>query len=314
MLEGGDGNDTLDGGTGADVLKGGAGDDVLGGATGSDDVGWKGFTYYDSYYHSPGAGNTYEGGLGNDTLRGTSLADLYCFNLGDGKDTLTEAEVEGQPVGQVDVLKFGPGIAAADIVVRREGVDLVLSHLNGSDAVTIKSWYKTQGSTANQVEEVQFADGTVWLAPDLTARGLGTVGTAASETLNGLGSYANELFGEGGNDTLNGGGLADTLYGGAGNDALNGGGGNDLYRYLAGDGYDTLTDSGGTSDTLEFVDMSITDATLYKVGNDLEVFLAPGQGVLVKNQFATGGAVEFMLFGGQSYSAGQIAALAGPKP
>lgn len=138
-------------------------------------------------------------------------------------------------------------------------------------------------------------------------------GGDGNDTLSGT-SAAEMLFGGAGNDTLNAGGGDDVLYGGAGSDTLNGSGGNDLSRYYYGDGYDTLTDSGGTSDTFEFADVGISAATFYKVGNDLEVFLAPGQGVLVKNQFATGGAVEFMLFGGQSYSASQIAALAGPKP
>lgn len=138
-------------------------------------------------------------------------------------------------------------------------------------------------------------------------------GGSGADTLNG-GYGADLLEGYAGNDVLNGGLGADTLYGGAGNDALNGGAGNDTYHYFAGDGYDTLTDSSGTADTLVFPDVDVSAATFYKVGNDLEVFLGTGQGVLVKNQFATGGAVEFMLFGGQSYSASQIGALAGPKP
>ena len=311
-LDGGDGNDLLDGGPGADVLRGGAGDDVLGGD--QHDLGYFSFEYYSYGYQSPGAGNTYQGGTGNDTLKGTCLSDLYLFNLGDGLDTLIEREVQGQPAGQVDVLKFGPGISAADVLVRRNGADLVLAHVNGSDSVTIKNWYTSQGSTANQVEEVQFADGTVWFASELTERGLTVVGTAAGETLTGLASYSNILFGSGGNDTLTGGSLADMLYGGTGTDTLSGGAGNDTYHYFPGDGYDTLTDSSGTADTLVFPDLDISAATFYKVGNDLEVFLGTGQGMLVKNQFATGGAVEFMLFGGQSYSASQIGALAGPKP
>lgn len=138
-------------------------------------------------------------------------------------------------------------------------------------------------------------------------------GGEGNDTLSGT-SAAEVLFGGAGNDTLNAGGGDDILYGGTGADTLNGSGGNDLTRYFVGDGYDTLTDSGGTSDILEFVDADIAAAAFYKVGNDLEVLLAPGQGVLVKNQFVTGGAVEFMLFGGQSYSASQIASLAGPKP
>jgi Ca2+-binding RTX toxin-like protein len=67
-----------------------------------------------------------------------------------------------------------------------------------------------------------------------------------------IGNVGNDtLFGESGNDTLNGGDGDDALDGGAGNDALNGGNGNDRYLIteLTG-GNDTITDTGGTDDSL----------------------------------------------------------------
>ena len=103
-----------------DVLRGGAGDDTLGGSP-SNYV-----DYYDSGVNTNGGfvagtlGNTYEGGTGNDILRGTAVADLYLFNLGDGSDSIYETAASGgQPTGQVDVLRFGAGIAPSDIVVGR---------------------------------------------------------------------------------------------------------------------------------------------------------------------------------------------------
>uniref|UniRef100_UPI0011AF7701 calcium-binding protein n=1 Tax=Alicycliphilus denitrificans TaxID=179636 RepID=UPI0011AF7701 len=248
ILDGGADNDVLDGGVGADVLLGGSGDDVLGGALGSEDSG----RVVHGTFQSPGAGNVYEGGTGNDTLRGTALADTYHFNLGEGQDSLTEVEMAGQPAGQVDVLKFGPGIAPGDIQVLRQGSDLVLAHVNGADRFTVKSWYTTQGSTANQLEQVRFADGTAWSADELTERGLVVQGTSTGETLTGLTAYANTLLGEGGNDVLNGGTLSDQLWGGLGNDHLYGGQGSDFYYHRLGDGYDTVVDSGGMADTLVF--------------------------------------------------------------
>ena len=230
VLIGGDGNDTLDGGKGADVLRGGAGDDILGGAPNGEDAG-----YYNSGYRTPIAGNTYEGGTGNDRLRGTSMADLYAFNLGDGQDTIEEVEVYGQPAGQVDVLRFGEGLDPADFTVKRVGVDLVISHANGADSVTIKAWYTTPGSKSNQVEQVQFADGTIWSADELTARGLIVEGTEVGETLSGIGIFADTLLGGGGNDVINGGDGNDILEGGDGNDTLDGGRGADILRGGAGD-------------------------------------------------------------------------------
>lgn len=310
ILHGGDNNDTLDGGAGADTLLGGAGDDTLGGVYGSADAGYRsaGWPYV---YNDPLAGNTYEGGKGNDTLNGTSRSDVYQFHLGDGQDTLHEIEVELQPSGQVDVLSFGPDIAPEDIQVARSGVDLVLSHTNGADRVTLKSWFTSQGSSANQVEEVRFVNGTVWSAAALTAQMQTLTGTEQGETLTGLTSYANTLVGGGGIDTLQGGNLSDQLWGGLGNDLLHGGHGNDTYHYQQGDGYDTLTDASGTADTLVFADAALSDAAFYRNGLDLEVLLGTGQGVLVKNQFASAGAVDFMVFGEHSYDAAQIVTLVG---
>ena len=307
ILDGGADNDVLDGGTGADVLLGGSGDDVLGGALGSEDSG----RVVHGTFQSPGAGNVYEGGAGNDTLRGTALADTYHFNLGDGQDTLTEVEMSGRPAGQVDVLKFGPGIAPGDIQVLRQGADLVLAHVNGADRFTAKSWYTTQGSTANQFEQVRFADGTTWSADELTERGLVVRGTGNGESLTGLAAYANALFGEGGNDVLSGGTLSDQLWGGLGNDPLYGGQGSDFYYHRLGDGYDTVVDSGGMADTLVFPDAALSNASFYSKGADLEVHFGTGQGVLVKNQLSSSPVVEFMMFGDQMYSAAHIATLVG---
>jgi Ca2+-binding RTX toxin-like protein len=173
LLDGGDGNDVLDGGTGADVLRGGAGDDILGGVAGSDDSGkYVMNPNYTFSYYSPGAGNTYEGGTGNDVLKGTSMADLYLFNLGDGLDTINEVEVTGQLVGQVDVLRFGPSITAGDVTVSRNGSNMVFTHVNGTDKVIVSNWFTGAGATAYQIERVEFADGTVWLASDLTAQAM----------------------------------------------------------------------------------------------------------------------------------------------
>ena len=105
--------------------------------------------------------------------------------------------------------------------------------------------------------------------------------------------------------------MSDQLWGGAGNDLLYGGHSNDTYHYQQGDGYDTLTDTSGTTDTLVFADAALSDAAFYRNGLDLEVHLGTGQGVLVKNQFSSSGAVDFMVFGGQSYDAAHIATLVG---
>jgi Ca2+-binding RTX toxin-like protein len=311
ILEGGAGNDTLDGGRGADILRGGAGDDYLGGVSGSQDAGSYYYTYAD-----PLAGNTYDGGTGNDVLRGTSRADLYLFNLGDGQDTLYEVEVTGQPAGQIDVLRFGAGISASDITVSRVGTDLVLSHLNGSDKVTIKNWYTSQGSTQNQIEQIQFADGTTWAAADLTPLGLFATGTNGADTISGLSNYGITMNGLAGNDTLYGGSMGDILYGGTGADTLYGGGGDDGYRYLFGDGYDTVNDSAGAADVLRMDGLDMSAVHYWRQGNNLSIDAGNGQGVLVVNHFLSGNAnrIETFFLNGVSMSSNDMALLAQPKP
>ena len=245
-LEGGADNDTLDGGRGRDTLIGGSGADTLGGGVNSADAGFRSAAWPNTY-NDPGAGNVYEGGPGGDILQGTSRADTYIFNLGDGHDTLTEVEVQGQPANQEDVLQFGTGITPDDILVQRVNADLALAHVNGSDSVTVKTWYTSPGSSANQLERVEFANGVSWSNIDLTTWGLTVTGTALGETLNGVGSFNDVLLGLGGADLLNGGAGHDHLQGGDGDDILKGGAGNDILH--GGDNNDTL-DGGAGADIL----------------------------------------------------------------
>jgi Ca2+-binding RTX toxin-like protein len=253
VLLGGAGNDKLDGGWDSDTLIGGAGDDVLGG-TSLQDVFGNLYAYnsyasglynaYDAlgYYYNPALvlGNTYTGGAGNDILNGTAGADVYFFNRGDGQDVINERIGSGV----TDRLVFGEGIAAADVTVSRNGNDLVLQLAGGADRVSIANWFGDYaGSGSYQVEHVEFADGTVWLAPDLTVKGLTVTGTDAAETLRGVTYQANAIDGRGGNDTVIGGNLADTLHGGAGDDTVSGSHGNDAL--FGDDGADKLNGEDG---------------------------------------------------------------------
>ena len=114
---------------------------MLGGA-GNLDSGYNG--PYSAYY-DPLAGNTYDGGTGNDTLNGTSRADLYLFGLGDGADVLIEPSIFNAPTGQVDVLRLGAGISPSDITVLR-GTGSTVHDLSlkvgagGTDQMTLKNW------------------------------------------------------------------------------------------------------------------------------------------------------------------------------
>jgi len=106
------------------------------------------------------------------------------------------------------------------------GSDLVLSHKNGTDQITIKNWYI--GGGVYQVERLEFADGTVKTPTDYTTPNFIKQGTEGKDN----------LIGEAGKDFLDAGAGDDLLDGGEGNDLLKGGEGNDIL--VGGSGDDTL--------------------------------------------------------------------------
>ncbi len=274
---GGGGNDTLTGAAGADILEGGTGNDVLRGRAGNDYL--SGGPGNDWLYG--GAGNDIIiGGAGNDLLNGGAGDDVYVFNRGDGKDTIDDAgsRAAGATLAQGgDRIRLGRGIAVEDIILKRDGNDLVI-YIRDPDSpnqplsqfantLRIRNW----ASTSRRIEWLQFADGfhlklsefgNTVLGVDLSAPGGANtpvidnlMGTAAADWMDGgagndrlYGRAGNDwLFGRAGDDTLNGGTGNDILVGDDGNDTLNGGAGNDILS--GGVGRDTLNGDAG-NDTL----------------------------------------------------------------
>ncbi|MCV6589639.1 MAG: hypothetical protein OIF57_11480 [Marinobacterium sp.] len=58
------------------------------------------------------AHNEFRGGLGDDTLTGSNMADRYIYNRGDGADTLTAFSTDGS---ESDRIVFGEGISFEDL-------------------------------------------------------------------------------------------------------------------------------------------------------------------------------------------------------
>jgi VCBS repeat-containing protein len=131
ILVGNSGNNRLYGEGGNDLLLDDAGNDVLDGGAGNDIL---------------------DGGAGNDRLSGGIGNDLFVYTLGGGNDLVQDS-------GGQDAVRFGDGIVAGDVTVLRSGDHLVLRLAELGGSVTLKDWFS---STAKRVEQVQFADGTVW--------------------------------------------------------------------------------------------------------------------------------------------------------
>ncbi|EDU9840925.1 hypothetical protein QD63_004985, partial [Salmonella enterica subsp. enterica] len=145
-LQATDGADTLTGTDRDDVLYGLAGNDVLNGQAGDDIL---------------------VGGAGNDILRGGAGNDTYLFNRGDGQDTL-RGDYHNTP--ETNTLKFGAGITADQVTVKRSGYSGLLLTLAGStDRILVEDFFSSDrpDGTYNPLQVVEFADGTLWLADDL---------------------------------------------------------------------------------------------------------------------------------------------------
>jgi Ca2+-binding RTX toxin-like protein len=202
VLTGQGANDTLIGNSGDDVLEGGDGDDLLLGGAGRDIL---------------------DGGAGNDVLRGGGAlwgnhaydsygeGDTYRFGRGDGHDTIIE---DSWLQGETDRIELKAGVAPSDVKLERVRTingwqvsdDLKITLRDTGETITVKNHFNESNRFA--VEEIAFADGTVWDAEAIKSR---------------------SLLGEDGNDELRGfNGRDDIIQGGAGNDRLQGLSGDDV--------------------------------------------------------------------------------------
>ncbi|WP_145840404.1 calcium-binding protein [Denitratisoma sp. DHT3] len=245
VLDGLGGNDQILGGAGNDTLSGGTGNDHLSGEDGNDSL---------------------VGGGGTDNLDGGPGNDIYLFGRDDGQDTISSYD---STQGKQDVLRFKTGISPTDVVVSRQGINLILKVAGAQDQITVHNYFAYDGAfNPYGIESIQFADGTTWNLAAVKARSL--LGTEAGDVIYGFDSadvvdaLAGDdlVYGNAGNDTLSGGAGNDRLYGGSGEDILDGGAGNDslqgevgndIYLFGSGAGQDSIYDydtTPGNVDTL----------------------------------------------------------------
>jgi len=253
-LTGTDGHDQIGGtnvadrivaGDGADVLRSGLGDDTL------------------------------DGGLSNDRLVGGQGNDIYVFGPGSGEDEILEFQ------GSQDTIRMAAGVAPSDLVVTRNNNDLVLSLNGGADRLTVPLYFL---ASPLQIEQVQFADGTVWdqaFLQDLTQPAI--TGTGGSDSLMGtngddrLAGLAgdDQLTGLAGNDLLSGGTGADTLTGGLDDDTYLVDDVDDVVTELANEGIDTVQSAVTRTLDANVERLTLTGtAPINGTGNDLNNLLA----------------------------------------
>jgi len=233
MIFGTVGDDTISGQAGDDTIVAGSGDDILIGGDGND-------------FLDGGAGNDIlDGGPGNDRITSDAGSDTYLFGRGDGQDYITTSNYYGAiphtlADGELNILQFKAGVLPSDVWVSGGG-GILLKIVGTEDQVDVRDFF-----TANSpVQQVKFADGTVWSAGDLAAKYF--AGTPGDDILDGT-VNSDTISGQAGRDTISGGDGDDVIDGGAGDDILYGNEGNDVIRGGAGD--DTLLGGEG-DDVLE---------------------------------------------------------------
>ena len=199
------------------ILDGGTGNDILTGAFTND---------------------TIIGGTGDDILRGAGGDDVYIFNRGDGQDVIDDRE-------GLNAIQFGSDIAPDQVRLVRGERNIILEIIGTGDRIDL-GWDADRNMALN---EVRFADGTIWDADALVDQALAP--TLGNDRIFGT---ANDeiLVGDAGDDNLIGEAGNDDIAGGTGVDLLEGGAGDDVYRFALGDGQDRIVDASGDADTLIF--------------------------------------------------------------
>lgn len=223
-------------------------------------------------------------GTGDDQVKGGSNNDIYFYDLGDGADVINEGGAS-----EHDRIFLSDTISVSDVTVtkdpRNSGTDTSSLKLVFSDGGSIKllSQYNDTTSLNTGIEEVHFADGTVWGKEQLADLALANVSTDADDSISGFTDRD------------------DTLAGGLGDDKLAGHEGNDTYVYDLGDGNDKIYEdqSEGTYDTLVLGSGIAAAAVSFSNSfDDVTLIFADGGSVVLDDQFVkqdeTG--VEFIKF------------------
>lgn len=209
------------------------GDDVLSGTLDGEQI--DGLAGNDQIYGRAG-NDTLIGNAGNDVLSGDTGSDIYYFEVGFGQDVINNNDESDS----VDAIEFSLNISSEMIQVTRVVDDLILSVTDSEDQITVSDYFvDIEASASKAVDEIRFADGTVWGVADVMEMSLEP--TDNHDVLQGFDSD-DVISGIGGDDELYGNAGDDWLTGGTGDDSLNGGFGEDTYFFDLGFGQDTIND------------------------------------------------------------------------
>ncbi|MEL7072235.1 MAG: FG-GAP-like repeat-containing protein [Cyanobacteria bacterium J06581_3] len=276
-LVGGEGNDQLIGNEGSDTLQGDEGNDVLIGGEGSDIM--QGGAGDDAIVLDAGEHDVIDGGDGWDTLL------VKDFGQQEAKIAVGETNRTGfrtvSGIEEITSSEAGESVS----ILSADGADIIVNLRGGDDSLDFQNMAGTgdalifagEGNdTINNLDSTGSDHVTIYgeAGDDKIQGGHG------KQTLYG-GQGDDELIGDGGDDILYGNDGADTLVGGSGDDILIGGAGDDVlmgfsgadtFLFSRGDGKDLVVSDG--ADKVVFEE-GITPEDLHfdNEGNDVVIWI-----------------------------------------
>jgi VCBS repeat-containing protein len=207
-------------------------------------------------------------------LVGNGGGDTFVFNQGYGSLSIDEADTSAAPA---NVLKLGAGLVAANAAISGDAQGDIIIDFGSGDVITIQNALNSGQGTTYGVQQIDFADGTVWTYANLLAQ----LETASPNTTT--------LYGDTGAQVFDPQGIDDTIVGGGGGDAV-------LYKR----GYGALTideiDTGGTPDNTLQLGTGITAAGMTVAADasgDILLDFGTGDVVTLSNALNSGNSATY---------------------
>ncbi len=114
--------------------------------------------------YGDGQGDIFDSKGAARTINSTGGGDTIIYNQGYGALTINEADTSGYAD---NTLVLGAGFSASGVTVSADANDNILLSFGGGDVVTLTAAMPRSDTTAYGVQNIQFADGTVWSISDL---------------------------------------------------------------------------------------------------------------------------------------------------
>ncbi|WP_436087840.1 calcium-binding protein, partial [Pararhizobium sp. LjRoot255] len=202
-------------------------------------------------------------------------SDTFVYSSGDGNDIIVDDSRESY---ETDTLLL-TDLNAADVQLSRTGDTLFIKDLTTGAVITNAGAFSMWDYYSRGLEQIQFADGTIWNRSQLRENAWFR-GTVTADVLHGDDTHTNVFVGGRGDDLIISAPRRGYIY-------LSDEG--DIFKYKLGDGNDTIYEGGHSvvgTDKLILEDINAEDVTLLIDGYDLLIkFNANGQQIRDEDSF-----------------------------